>query len=472
MTALTSLTDLSIREAGDHFRTGRLSPVELAAATLDRIAATEPTIHAYVLVTADEALAQARRAEAELRAGHDRGPLHGIPVAIKDIFDVAGLPTRCGSRSRDEALPAAKDASSVARLRAAGAVLVGKTVTQEFAAGVVSAPARNPWAPARVPGGSSGGSAAAVAAGACVAALGSDTGGSIRIPASVTGIVGLKPTYGLVGTRGVFPLSWSLDTVGPLARTVEDAALVLNALAGADPLAPATVARPAGDFTSALNGGLRGLRLGVPPTHFFERIRPDVGDAVEAALRLFAEHGAEVVDAPWPEAGAARAVAFLVNRIEWVAVHEALVREQPERLALLNPDLRVGLEAGGLIPAAVYLRALRARQVVKRSMARLFGDHRLDALLVPTLPATAALAERLAIVHDDGEEPLGTGYTRLTMPFNATGQPALAIPCGFDRTGLPIGMQIVGRPFAEMTVCRIGYAYERASAWHRRRPPL
>ena len=472
MTAPTRLTDLGIREAGDLFRSGRLSPVELTAATLDRIAETEPTIHAYVLVAAEEALEQARRAEAELRGGHDRGPLHGIPVAIKDIFDVAGVPTRCGSRSRDDAPDAAEDARSVARLRAAGAILVGKTVTQEFAAGVVSAPARNPWDPARVPGGSSGGSAAAVAAGGCVAALGSDTGGSIRIPASVTGVVGLKPTYGLVGTGGVFPLAWSLDTVGPLARTVEDAALVLNALAGADPGAPATVPRPDDDCTSGFGRGLRGLRLGVPRPHFFDRIQPDVRDAVEAALRVFAEQGAAVVDAPWPEAGAARAVAFLINRIERVAVHEAMVREQPERLALLNPELRVGLEAGGLIPAAVYLRALRARQAVRRSIARLFGEHGLDALIVPTLPGTAALAERPAIVHDDGEEPLGSGYTRLTMPFNATGQPALAVPCGFDRAGLPIGLQVVGRPFAEATVCRIGHAYEQASAWHRRRPPL
>ena len=226
----TAIADLSIAEASRRLRQGELSPVDLTTAVLDRIAVTEPVIHAYVSVETASALASARQAEQELRAGRDRGPLHGVPIAVKDIIDMAGLPTRCGSASRADAAPAIQDADVVRRLRQAGAVLVGKTVTHEFASGVISPPARNPWDPARIPGGSSGGSGASVAAGASFAALGSDTAGSIRIPASLNGVVGLKPTYDRISRAGVFPLSWSLDTIGPLARTVEDATLVFQAI--------------------------------------------------------------------------------------------------------------------------------------------------------------------------------------------------------------------------------------------------
>ncbi len=464
-------TFLTIRQAGALFRCGRLSPVDLTVAVLDRIDKTEASLHAYVEILADWAMASAREAEAALYRGEDRGPLHGIPVAVKDIFDVEGVPTRCGSRARFDAPQAAEDAPSVARLREAGAIVIGKTVTQEFAAGVVSAPARNPWDPARIPGGSSGGSAAAVASASCLAALGYDTGGSVRIPASVTGIVGLKPTYGLIETRGVFPLSWSLDTVGPLARSVDDAALVLEALSRT-PLDVASFEQETDGERHGDGRPLRGVRLGVSRPHFFDRIQPDVRATVDAAIGQMEGLGAEIIETPWAEAAAARAVAFLINRVETAAVHEEMVRTAPDRLALLGPDLRLRLEAGLLIPAAFYLRALRARRLVGVSIARLFATHRLDGLVVPTLPATAVAAEAAAIAHGDGEEPLATGYTRLTMPFNATGQPVLALPCGLDRVGMPIGLQIVGRPFRERALCRIGRAYERAAGWHQRRPPI
>ena len=472
MTPPPSPTELTIRQAAELFRSGRLSPVELVAASLERAEETQPTLLAYVEIWAEEAMAAASRAETEIRARRDRGLLHGIPIAIKDIFDVQGQPTRCGSRARENVAPAIADAAPVARLREAGAIFVGKTVTQEFAAGVVSAPARNPWDPNRIPGGSSGGSATAVAVGSCLAALGSDTGGSIRIPAAATGVVGLKPTYGRVGKRGVFPLSWSFDTVGPLARTVEDAALVLNALAGHDPGDPTTAAVPVADAASALRADLRGVRLGVPRPHFFDRLQPDVEAAVDAAVRQLAELGAEVLDTPWPEAAAARAVGFIINRVETAAVHETMVRDRRDLLELLNPDLRLRVEAGALIPATCHVLALRAREVVKRSVARLFADHRLDALVVPTLPATAASVGDAFVRFADGGEPLVAAYTRLTMPFNATGQPAVSVPCGFDAVGLPIGLQIVGRPFDEAALCRIGHAYERASGWADRRPRL
>ncbi|MEA2524900.1 MAG: aspartyl-tRNA(Asn)/glutamyl-tRNA(Gln) amidotransferase subunit [Thermomicrobiales bacterium] len=442
--------DLSLRQAGALLRRRELSSVEFTESTLKRIEQTEPAIHAYVRVMADEALDAARQADAELRDGTDRGPLHGMPIAIKDIFDVRGVPTKCGSRVREQANPAADDATSVARLRAAGAVILGKTTTQEFAAGVVSPPARNPWDTTRIPGGSSGGSAAAVAAGSALAAFGSDTGGSIRNPAALCGVVGLKPTFGTVSTRGVFPLAWSLDTVGPLARTVEDAALVLNAIADS----------PARDTTAEIGEGLRGLRLGVPRPHFYDRLQAGVREAVEAALAVFADLGAEVIEAPWAEAAAARATCFLINRVETVGVHGAGVRATPE---LYGEELSLRVQANALYSAEGYVRALRARSAIKASVARLFATHRLDALIAPSAPGTAVPADDLYVVDDEGNrEHVSLAYTRLTMPFNATGQPVLAIPCGFDPAGLPIGLQIAGRPFAEARLCRIGAAYESA----------
>ncbi len=463
MTDRESLTTLSIREAGSRMRRGDLASVDLVEAALARIGQTEDKVHAYVAVAAEEAREAAARADEDLRAGNDRGPLHGIPIGVKDIFDWAGLPTGCGSAARNGCGAAVEDAEAVARLRVKGAILLGKTVTQEFAAGVVSPPARNPWDPDRVPGGSSGGSAAAVASGSCRAALGSDTGGSIRIPAAICGVVGLKPTLGLVSTRGVYPLSWSLDTVGPLTRTVEDAALVLEAL---------TADRPAGtlsDTTAELGQGVVGLRIGVPRPYFFDRVQPEVRAAVDVALDDLARLGATLVETPWVEAAAARASALIVSRVESASVHEATLRKAE---GLIGSDLRQRLQVGRQLSATDYLRAVRTRVVVRDAVAHLFTSHRLDALVTPTVPAVAVPADRLLVEHSDGPEPLASAYTRYTMPFNATGQPALSVPCGFDASGLPIGLQLVGRPFAEATLCRIGHAYEKATGWHRRLPPI
>lgn len=457
------LLDLTIERAAEGYRRGRFSPSEVTTAALRRIAETEPALHAYVVVAEAEATAQARRAEAELRDGVDRGPLHGVPVAVKDIVDVLGLPTRCGSASRADAAPAPADAPVVARWRAAGAVLIGKTVTQEFAAGVLSPPARNPWDPARVPGGSSGGSAVAVASGSALAAIGSDTGGSIRIPAALTGVVGFKPAFGAVPTDGVFPLAWSLDTVGPLARTVRDAELAFAAMRGDAPPRRSADAEPD-------RGSLAGLRIGLSSPHFSERIAPGVAAALAACAALLQELGAAVVEAEWAEAGTARAAAFIVNRAETAAVHADLARRDPARFALLNPDLQLRVRAGGRIAAGDYLLAQRARALLRDGIARHFRTHRLDALLVPSLPATAVPADDPTLRWPDGEESAGIGYTRLTMPFNATGQPVLAMPAGFDEGGLPVGVQLAGRPGDEATLFRIGRAYERAAGWVARRP--
>ncbi|HEU5434403.1 MAG TPA: amidase [Thermomicrobiales bacterium] len=454
------LFGLTIDAVQAGYRTRRFSPVEVVRAALAQIAATEPTLRAFTLVDADGALRAAHEAEADLAHGRARGLLHGVPVGVKDIFDVEGQPTRCGSPSRDDAPAAAADAAAVRVWRDAGAIVVGKTVTQEFAAGVLSPPARNPWDPDRVPGGSSGGSAAAVGAGCVLAALGSDTGGSIRIPAAAVGVCGFKPAYGSIATDGVFPLSWSLDTIGPLARTVADVEIAWRALVGSD--AP----------SSASPDALRGLRIGFPRLHFRDRLAPAVADAALAAADRLRDLGAEIVEADWTHAQAARDAAFIINRVETAAVHDATRRQDADRFGRMNPDLQLRVHAGGMISAADYVLAARARAWLRDSIAALFRDHRLDALLTPTLPDVAVRAADPVVRLDGGAESAGLAYTRLTMPFNATGQPVLALPAGFDAAGLPIGMQIAGRPGDEATLFRIGRAYEAAAGWSERRPPI
>ncbi len=453
--------DLTIVQASEALRAGKLTAAELVEATLTRAQRTEPQLHAYVKLTGDAARATAERQDDDARGGVFHGPLHGIPLGIKDIFDVAGLPTKCNSKSRSRVKAATEDSSSVEMVRRAGGIVIGKTVTQEFAAGVVSAPARNPWDPSRIPGGSSGGSAAVVAAGSAMAAMGSDTGGSIRIPASVCGTAGLKPTFGILSTKGVFPLSWSLDTVGPLAKTSEDAWIVYSALAGIPhaPLQPVAL----GD-----------VRVGVSHTHFFERLQPGVYQAMREAMALLASAGAQVVDAPWNDARAARAVGFIINRVETEVIHREGVRQNPK---LYGTTLVERVKASSVIPASGYVRALQARSVVRSSIEQLFLDHQLDVLITPASPATALAASDLVARYDDGSaESVTLAYTRMTMPFNATGQPVLVIPCGLDERGLPVGLQIAARPYDEERLCRIGTAFETVFANHFgagwNRPPM
>jgi aspartyl-tRNA(Asn)/glutamyl-tRNA(Gln) amidotransferase subunit A len=438
--------DLTIAQAQIALRSGRLTAAELVEATLTRAERTEPVLHAYVKVTGDSARATAERLDAAARGGNFQGPLHGIPVGIKDIFDVAGLPTKCNSKSRARVKAASEDSTSVAMLRAAGGVMVGKTVTQEFAAGVVSHPARNPWDPDRIPGGSSGGSAAAVSVGSAMAAMGSDTGGSIRIPASVCGVAGLKPTYGLLSTKGVFPLSWALDTVGPLAKKAEDAYTMFCALAGIE------------RSESLPSISLSDVRVGVSHPHFFEMLQPGVYTAVRQAIALIATGGGTVVDAPWADARAARAAGFIINRAETEVVHREGVKRNPKGY---GPTLVDRVRASSAIPASGLLRAQQARSVVRGSIEQVFLDHGLDVMISPATPATALLAHDLFADYPGApRENVALAYTRMSMPFNITGQPVLVIPCGFDDQGLPVGLQIAARPYDEERLCRIGMAFE------------
>ncbi len=444
--------DLTISQASAALRSGRLTAAELVEATLTRAQRTEPELHAYVTLTGDAARAAAEEQDDDARGGRFHGPLHGIPLGIKDIFDVAGLPTKCNSKSRSRVKAAEEDSAPVAMLRRAGGIVIGKTVTQEFAAGVVSPPARNPWDPSRIPGGSSGGSAAAVAAGSAMAAMGSDTGGSIRIPASVCGTVGLKPTFGVLSTKGVFPLSWSLDTVGPLTKSSEDAWLMYGALLGIEEMSLPPIE-------------LGEVRVGVSRPHFFERLEPGVYRAIREAIAMVASAGAAVVDTPWNDARAARAAGFIINRVETEVVHREGVRRNPQQY---GPTLVERVKASSVIPASGYVRALQARTVVRGSIEQVFLDHRLDVMITPASPATALPADDLFARYDDdlGPEPVPLAYTRMTMPFNATGQPILVIPCGLDDRGMPVGLQIAARPYDEERLCRIGMAFESVFSKH------
>lgn len=454
-----ALPGVSIAEAAAAIRQRRMSAVELTSGVLARIEATDACLRAWVMVAAEAALAEAAQLDWEYRQGRVRGSLHGIPVAVKDIVDVAGFPTRCGSTILADVEPANQDAPIVARLRDAGAIVIGKTVTQEFAAGVVSAPARNPWNLERIPGGSSGGSAVSVASGTSLLAVGTDTGGSIRIPAAAVGVAGFKPVSGTFPLDGVRPLAPSLDTVGLIARSVADLRLsieALRALAGAP-----SESRPTG-----------GMRLGVPAAYFRDRLDRAIEGPFGRALECLGGLGVDLVYADWPDAAKARAAAFLINRVETAQSLMPLVAGRPDRLGRLNPDLQLRVVGGRLLPGGVSAAALAARLEVGRSMVAYLIEHRLDGVIVPTLPATAPEAADPVIRYADIVESVGSGLTRLTMPFNATDQPVLAVPCGFADDGLPVGFQLVGQAGDEQRMFDLAEAYERAAGWERIVPPV
>ncbi|MBV9355705.1 MAG: Asp-tRNA(Asn)/Glu-tRNA(Gln) amidotransferase GatCAB subunit A [Chloroflexi bacterium] len=466
-TAVSGPNALSITEAAELIRTRQLSPVELTRAVLDRIDAVDGRVRAYVTVLREPALAEARQAEQEIVDGAYRGPLHGIPIAVKDLFDTAGILSTSSSKVRAGHVPS-RDAAAVERLRAAGAVLVGKTVTHEFAYGVISSPTRNPWNLEHIPGGSSGGSGAALAADECLGALGTDTGGSIRIPASVNGVAGIKPTYGRVSKYGVASLAWSLDHVGPMGKSVGDLAIMLGLLAGRDPRDSSTARAPVDDYLARLHAGVQGLRLGLPTNYFFEECNPEVARAVRTAAQVFRDLGAEVQELTIADLALAPAAEFAICVPEASAYHQAALRRQADDY---GEDVRLLLEAGELYLATHYLKAQRVRTVIRAGVRRAFDG--LDGMLTPTLPQPAARHDQAGFPLPSGaEEPVINAYVRTCCPFNLTGLPALSIPCGFTEQGLPIGLQIAGRPFDEAMVLRIGQAYESATDWHRRSPPL
>jgi aspartyl-tRNA(Asn)/glutamyl-tRNA(Gln) amidotransferase subunit A len=452
----------TIRELGARYRARELSPVEVTRALLARIEKLDPVLHAFVTLTADRALADARAAEEALRRG-DARPLLGIPVAHKDIYLTRGIRTTGGSALLADWVPD-EDATCVRRWQEAGTILLGKLITHEFALGIQFPghrfpPARNPWNRDHIPGGSSSGSGAALAAGLVSGATGSDTGGSIRGPAAFCGLVGLKPTYGRSSRAGVLTLSWTLDHTGPLARTVEDCAYLMQPLAGHDPADPASSHAPVPDYVAALGRDARGLRIGVPRNYFFEGIDPEVERAFEEAMDTLRRLGAEVRDVEIP--GLARTHSFLLIMLaEAYAYHAGDLGAHPE---LYGDVLRERLQAGALVSGAEYVQAQRIRAEICAETAEVLRA--VDVLATPTTPRPAT---PFALAHDPE-----FGFPRSNMPpFNITGSPTLALPCGFSAAGLPLSLQLAGRPFEETTVLRVGHAYEQATTWHTRRPPV
>jgi aspartyl-tRNA(Asn)/glutamyl-tRNA(Gln) amidotransferase subunit A len=453
---LTQLLHAPIRVAAAALRRREVSAAALTEAALARIAERNPLINAYITVTAEAARAAARRADEELRAGIDRGPLHGIPVGVKDLFDVAGVPTTAGSPLFQGRVPS-EDATAVARLRAAGAVLTGKHNTHELAYGTTTinphtGAARNPRNPARITGGSSGGSAAAVADGMCFGALGTDSGGSIRGPAALCGVVGLKPTYGRVPLTGVVALAWSVDHAGPLARTVEDVALLLTAIAGFDPRDPTSADVPTPDYFADLERGVQGLRLGLLRAPQSVRAEPAVRAAVEKAAHRLADAGAEVVEVQAPLLAEADAVSFTIMGAEAAAYHLERLRAYPEQF---GADVFERLATGATLPAVDYIQAQRARALLTAQVEGWFA--RVDAVLLPAAARTAPE------IGPDAARQM-RAYPSPRRPFNLTGHPAVSVPCGIDALGLPIGLQIVGRYWDETTVLRVAAAWERLAA--------
>jgi aspartyl-tRNA(Asn)/glutamyl-tRNA(Gln) amidotransferase subunit A len=457
---------LPITELARRIAARQLSSAALVTACLDRIARLDGALQSFVHL-APAALDAARAADAEIARTGPRGPLHGIPVGIKDNYSTADLPTRAGTSVPALTFPM-EDSHCVARLRAAGAVILGKLRMHEFAWGMVTPPARNPWDPERVPGGSSGGSGAAVAARLCPAALGSDTGGSIRIPAALCGVVGLKPTYGRVGRSGIVPHSWSLDHAGPLTRTVADAALMLQILAGPDSGDPATRAEPVPDYTAGLDQPLRGLRVAVIRNHFFDAVDDDVAAAVDGALRYFTDQGCAVRDVTVPSLRYGLGAIYAIELASSTAYHDrSLARGH---VAGFAGDVRDLVEMGRLVTGPDYLKAEQARAVIMAEMAAVLAEA--DVIVGPASPLTAWRTDETEVAIAGRAESVLAASWRLTYPFNLTGLPAIALPCGFDRRGLPISLQIAGRPFAEAVVLRAAHQYERAHDWCCRVPPL
>ncbi|HUQ82654.1 MAG TPA: amidase [Gemmatimonadaceae bacterium] len=454
------LNSLGLMDAASRIATGDVSPVELTSACLERIAAVDGEVNAFITVTEDEAVYDARRIELELAHGDSPGALSGVPIALKDLFDTAGIRTTAGSKFFAERVPVA-NAVVVDKLRDAGAVVLGKLNMHEWALGVTNdnphyGACHNPSALDRITGGSSGGSAAAIAAGMCSGALGSDTGGSIRIPASLCGVVGLKPTYGRVSTRGVVPLSWSLDHVGPMARHVVDAAQLLQVIAGRDAADPGSAQVRGDDYLGEIEDGVDGWRVGVIADEWLGELAPDVKAAFQAAVNALASAGAWIEELAAPELPEAARLNGLMTTADAAAFHRERMEVSPDDF---GADVLTRLRRGAGYGATDYADARRQQTVFRRTFESWFVEHggAMDVVVLPTTPCAAPKIAGLDAVATAGL------LTRLTAPFNFTGLPALSVPCGMTGDGLPVGLQIVGAPWAERRVLCAGRAYELAS---------
>jgi len=450
---------LNLATVAAGIRAQTITSTQVTEYYLNRIARHDSTLKSFVHLS-QTALKQAAQADQAVSKGEALGPLHGVPIGIKDNYLTQDMPTTAGTEAPNISF-AKKDSAVSARLRKAGAILLGKTRTHEFAWGNVTPPTRNPWNTDYVPSGSSGGSASAVAAGLCAAATGSDTGGSIRMPAAVCGLVGLKPTFGRVSRAGIIPHSWSLDHAGPLTRTVKDTAIMLNVMAGYDANDPACQDRASPNYLKTLNQPIAGLTLGICRNHFFDNNQVDVDQAIERAIEDLSRAGAKVIEFKIPRLEFGLGAIFAIELASSTAYHDQSLRQG--KVEHFTPDVRTLVELGRLVSAPDYLKAEQLRSLLMQDFAQALT--KCDAIIGPTTPITAWKAGTWRVPIGDRDTSVLSASWRYTFPYNLTGLPAISIPCGFDRLGLPIGLQIAGRPFDEATVLKIAAAYERTHDW-------
>jgi len=462
---------LSVAELSRLIKSRQVSPVEVVKAHLARIDALEPTMNSFITLMTDQAMQNARKAEQEIQAGQYRGPLHGIPVGLKDLFYIKGIRNSSGCKIFDRFVPDF-DSTIASKLKEAGAILLGKLNLHQFAYGPTGenpdyGNMHNPWNLERIPGGSSGGSASATASGQCTLAMGTDTGGSIRIPSALCGLVGLKPTYGRLSRHGITVLSWSQDHAGPITRTVEDCALMMNAVAGYDPCDPSSAKVPVPDFTQALTGNIKGLRVGVPKEFFEDPIDPEVEYSVRNAIELLGKLGAKVHEISWPMYHPSKAISSTILMAEATAYHSQLIQIHGSHI---DAQVRLRLEAGFFISGVDYIQAQRGRRLFYHQSADLL--EKVDLLVGPTVPITACKIGTREVKIGETRMGVIPALTQYTRPFNLNGFPAITVPCGFSKEGLPIGLQLAGRPFDEETALRVAHAYEQATEWHKKRPMI
>lgn len=448
-----------------------LSPVDLIKSHLERIRELEPELNSFVTILENESLLEAQKAESEIISEGSRGSLHGIPVGLKDLYYTKGVRTTIGSNIMSDFTPN-KDATVTKKLRKAGAIIIGKLQMHEFAWGTTSenphyGPAHNPWDTKHITGGSSGGSGSAVSSGQCMGALGSDTGGSVRIPSALCGIVGLKPTFGLVSKNGVFPLSWSMDTVGTMTRTVKDAALMLNVIAGFDQADPSSVRQKTENYCSTLDNEIGGLKIGILKNEMFKRVDSDISSCFSQAVHTLENLGTSIEEISIPIMDHSFSIAQTILGAEAAEIHTENLRENSE---LIDPEVRAKLQIGALTSATEYIKAQRARRLFNQQTRTAMKA--LDVLITPTVaigaPKIGENTINIAGKQESRTELLG----RLTRPFNLCGYPSVSIPCGFTTKGMPVGLQIVGKPFQESTVLRTAYAYEQSTTWHNIKPKI
>ena len=463
----TDIQHLTITEAADLIGKRKLSPVELTDACLGRVGTFDARVHAFITVMREDALATAKQAASAIAGGNHKGPLHGVPLGLKDLFDTAGVRTTAGSRILAERVPSA-DAAVTERLRSAGAIILGKLNMHEFAFGVTGnnphyGNAANPWDLSRICGGSSSGSAAAIASGMVLGALGSDTGGSIRIPSALCGVTGLKPTFGRVSRRGVVPLSWALDHVGPMARSAADVAILLKTIAGHDAADAGSVDEAVPDYAKAIKETrLKGLRIGVPSEHFYDEVDGEVLEAIRLAILVLRDDlKASVDEVSLPHIAEAPMATGVIMTSEALAYHQRWLAKHADDY---GEDVRDRLELGATLLAVSYVQAQRLRSLIVEEWRTQVFD-KFDLLAVPSTPVPAPVS-----AATDLQTTLN--LTRFTSPFNLLGLPAISLPCGFSHDGRPIGMQLVGRWWEEGTVLRTAHAYQQKTDWHKRTPPL